>query len=121
MHDPVMADLHRHLAQQDRDDARSEAEEEIIQDWMKDLKKVSEDLVDSELLEEEDFLTIVAKAVVSGDWHRVQGYVENGLKQQWEEAAAKELDKRIEQSKADAEEARAESRMADREYFDGRI
>ena len=121
MRDPVMADLHRHLAQQDRDDARSEAEEEIIQDWMEDQKMVEDTLVNSELLEEEDFLTIVAAAVVSGDWHRVQGYVENGLKQQWEEAAAREFDKRIRQSEEDAAEARAESRMADREYFDGSI
>lgn len=118
MHDPVMADLHRHLTQQDREDSRSEAEEEIIQDWMKNKTMVEDTLVNSELLEEEDFLTIVAAAVVSGDWHSVSGYIEDGLRQQWEEAAAKELDKRIEQSKADAEEARAESRMAARESFD---
>lgn len=106
-HDPVMADLNRHLNQQDREDSRSEAEEEIIQDWMKNKTMVEDTLVNSELLEEEDFLTIVAAAVVSGDWHRVQGYVEDGLKQQWEEAAAKELDKREEQSRVDEAEAAA--------------
>lgn len=115
-HDPVMADLNRYLAQQDRDDARSEAEEEIIQDWMKNQKMIEDTLVNSELLEEEDFLTIVAKAVVSGDWHRVQGYVEDGLKQQWEEDAAKEFDKRVQQSLDDEAEARDMARENARDF-----
>lgn len=106
VHDPVMADLDRHLAQKDREDARSEEAEEIIQDWMKETDRVSEDLSNSELLQEEDFLNIVVAAVASGDWSRVQGYVEDGLRQRWDEAVEAELDRREEQNRRDAEEAR---------------
>ena len=116
MSDPVMADLNRYLAQQDCDDARSEAEEEIIQDWMKNKTMVEDTLVNSELLGEEDLLTAVAAAVVSGDWHRVQAYVEDGLRQQWEEAAAKELDKRVQQSLDDEAEAREMARENSRDW-----
>lgn len=116
MVDPVMADLHRHLVQQDREDARSEEAEEIIQDWMNNKTKVEDTLVNSELLEEEDFLTIVAEAVVSGDWRRVQGYVEDGLRQQWNEDVEAELDKREEQARRDAAEARDIARECADDY-----
>lgn len=116
-HDPVMTDLHQHLMKEDREQDRSEAEEAIIEQWMKNPAVVQDTLEKSEILAEDDFLKIVSKAVASGDWHRVSGYIEDGLKQHLSEAAGQELERQEDQARAEAEEARYESRMANREHF----
>ena len=118
MHDPVVADLNRHLNAQDREDSRSEEADEIITEWMKDPKKIQEIFDGTDILAESDLLKLIVKAVVSGDWHRVIGFIEDGLRQHMDEAATQEVERREEQNRADAEEARAESRMARQEYFD---
>ncbi len=108
MIDPVMRDLDRHLAKQDEADAWREAEDEILDEWLKNVERVSEALIDLNF--EEDFHNIAVEAMISGNASRMLGWLEDYCRQELDEAAAKELDARIEQSKQDEAEARADAR-----------
>lgn len=108
-YDPVMADLDRHLARVEEAEARGEAIEEIISDWLKDKEKVS-DAIASELNLPEDLHDIVVAAHLSGDYSRVAGWIEDTLRQQFDEGAEAELDARVAQSEIDRAEAQAMAR-----------
>lgn len=109
MHDPVIADLNRHLNAQDREDSRSEEADAIIAEWKRDHIKVSEALVD-ELEVPCDLFALIIIGYISGNWSRATGWLDDTLTQKWEEAAAQEADRRVAQSWADAAEAQEESR-----------
>lgn len=115
-HDPVIADLNRYLAEQDRAQALDEAEQELFEEWLKDAKKIEDAICDSEILAEADLPKIIASAVVSGDWTRVQGYIQEGLQEFWQPDLEAAIQKEIEQSWADEAEAREISREGD--YYD---
>lgn len=172
VHDPVMADLRRHLNQIDEDEARAEAVEEIIEDWLEDKDRISEIIADELNLPEDlhdivvqgflgknyerfglwvkDLLTetfqkdddatdeyvasclgksdlvlevlrdelaldtelnrILVTCVMTKDYWRFFGWIEDLLREKLMTPAEKEFDRRVEQGKQDAAEAKALSR-----------
>lgn len=114
-HDPVIADLNRHLNQVDRDEARGEAIDEIIEEQLKNREIVSDALAD-ELNLPEDLHDIAVEAQLTGDWSRFGMWIEDFLREHLEEGAEEELERRIEQDKMDAAEAKAETREFYRDY-----
>lgn len=120
MIDPVDVDLNRHLREVEQAESRAEAEQAKVDEWMTDKKRVREAL---DRLAEEDlseFLEIVAEAISNQNPEqrnkaeaRAIGWLEDGVRQLFDEGAAAAVDK-DEQDALDAEgEARAE-RIADR-------
>lgn len=113
--DPVMQDLNRHLTEVDEAEARSEAVEEIIEDWLKDLNKVTEALVD-ELDVPPDLFAFIVEGYMTGNWGRAAGWIEDTLRQKFDEAAQKALDDKIAQDQNDAAEAAASRKEVYRDY-----
>lgn len=112
-YDPVMADLNRYLNKLDREYARDDAIDEIVDEWMNDRSKVEEALEGLELFRE--LRKEVTKAIVSGKYDHLAGWLEDYVRQTLEERAAKELDRLIEQSLDDE----AETEALWKEAFDG--
>lgn len=172
VYDPVDADLNRHLAQVEEDEAREEAIGEIIEEWLKEKDRISEAIADELNLEQDlhvilvrEFLrdspdrfglsivdtlsdifwrdddasyeyvdrllndssivskvlrdelalptelhNIAVKAVHTNDWRRFFGWIEEFLKEHFRDDAEKEFDRRVEQGKQDAAEAKALAR-----------
>lgn len=111
VHDPVMADLNRHLAELDEADARAEGIEEVLEEMIKKREIISDVLAD-ELNLPEDLHRIAVEAVITSDWQRFGLWIEDLLRQSLDKAAEQEYDRRVEQAKQDAAEARAMSREA---------
>lgn len=104
-YDPVMADLNRYLNKLDREEARAETIDEIIDDWMRDRSKVEEAL--EELCLESELQDVVVEVIMSGKYDRLGNWFVNYVRQTLEESAAKEFDRQIEQSLQDKAEAEA--------------
>lgn len=114
-HDPVIADLNRHLAEMDVAQARGEEADEILEEWLNQASKIQDALDNSDILAEADLTKIVASAIVSGKWDTVEGYFKEALKEYWAEDADAEVEKRIQQSLDDE----AESKSFSQEFDDG--
>lgn len=114
-YDPVIADLNRYLADIDKAEARDNAADEILDEWMGQVDKIEDVLDNSDILAEADLTKIVASAIVSGKWDTVEGYFKDALKKYWAKAAYAEVERRIQQSLDDE----AESRSFDQDFYDG--
>lgn len=112
-YDPVIADLNRHLAEQDQVQARGEEADKILEEWLQKADKIQDALDNSDILAEADLTKIVASAIVSGKWDTVEDYFTRALKEYWAEDADAEVERQIQQSLDDAAEAREISREGD--------
>ncbi|MDA3831896.1 MAG: hypothetical protein PF495_00710 [Spirochaetales bacterium] len=108
MVDPVEVDLARHLDEEDRAQAMSDAEEAKVIDWLKDPAKCIEAI--SEILENEDLSEYIAKAMAKQDKDKLFDIFDESLRDKFSEWAPQAVRDDIEQSNIDAAEARAESR-----------
>lgn len=104
VYDPVIADLNRYLNKLDLEEARAEAIDEIIDDWMRDRSKVEEAL--EELWLESELQDVVVEAIMSGKYDRLGNWFVNYVRQTLEESAAKEFDQQVKQALQDKAEAK---------------
>lgn len=115
MIDPIDHDLNRHLAEQDRNDARGEAIDEIVDEILADQCKgrLLQDVVCTWLEQDADAHKTIAAAIASGDLDGIKDDAQ--LRALLTDEAGKEYDKRQAQAEMDAAEARDEARQAARE------
>lgn len=106
VYDPVIADLNRYLAEQDRAQALDEEVDRILVEWLQKADKIQDALDNSDILAEADLTKIVASAIVSGKWDTVEGYFTEVLREYWLEDAYDEVERQIQQSLDDEAEAR---------------
>lgn len=113
-YDPVIADLNRYLADIDKAEARDNAADEILDEWLQKADKIQDALDNSDILAEADLTKIVASAIVSGKWDTVESYFKDAVRKYLLKEAYAEVERRIQQSLDDE----AESRSFDQEFYD---
>jgi len=119
MIDPVDVDLNRHLNQLDRQDARSEAEDEKVEEWLADRALVFEALERMAESDLTDFLQIAAQAIVAKDLEikqkteaRAIGWLEDGVREIFRSKAGPAVEADERQSEIDQGEAEMEAHQA---------